>query len=317
MNLIRVMPAKGTGQPISESPIRFFFSGPNNGSGGMTETLARRGHLAATASAVPIALTVAGSDSGGGAGIQADLKTFSALGAYGASVITAVTAQNTHGVSAIHAIPVDIVAAQLAAVFADLAVGAVKIGMLGGAEVIETVAQGLQGRGIPIVLDPVMVAKSGDALLPDAAVAALRARLLPAAGLLTPNLPEAARLLETAVAESEDEMAAQGRALCAFGPAAVLMKGGHGKGPRCVDLLVSRDGSVLRLEAPRLATRNTHGTGCTLSSAIAAGLARGLGRAEAVRRAHAYLQGAIAAADGLAAGSGHGPVHHFHALWCR
>jgi hydroxymethylpyrimidine/phosphomethylpyrimidine kinase len=322
MNLIRVMPAKGTGQPISRHSIRFFFSGPNEGSREMTQTLApkrvaRGGAEAPRGRATPIALTVAGSDSGGGAGIQADLKTFSALGTYGASVVTAVTAQNTHGVSAVHAIPADIIAAQLEAVFADLHVGAVKIGMLGGPEVIETVAAGLQAHAIPIVLDPVMVAKSGDALLPDAAVAALRDLLLPAAGLLTPNLPEAARLLETAVAESEDDMAAQGRALCALGPAAVLMKGGHGKGARCVDLLVSRDGTVLRLTAPRRVTRNTHGTGCTLSSAIAAGLARGLDLADAVCAAHAYLQGAIAAADGLAAGSGHGPVHHFHELWSR
>ncbi len=264
---------------------------------------------------VPIALTVAGSDSGGGAGIQADLKAFSALGVYGASVITAVTAQNTCSVTAVHPVPAEVIVAQLDAVFADLAVRAVKIGMLGGPAAIDAVATALAGRAVPVVLDPVMVAKSGDALLPEAAVAALRDRLLPAADLLTPNLPEAARLLETAPAESEAEMAAQGRALGALGPAAVLVKGGHGKGATCVDLLVGRDGAMLRLEAPRLATRNTHGTGCTLSSAIAAGLAKGLEQAEAVRAAHAYLQGAIAAADRLAVGSGHGPVHHFHAVW--
>ncbi|MGF1594009.1 MAG: bifunctional hydroxymethylpyrimidine kinase/phosphomethylpyrimidine kinase [Kiloniellaceae bacterium] len=276
----------------------------------MTSDFARSGDIRA-----PIALTIAGSDSGGGAGIQADLKAFSALGVYGASVITAVTAQNTRAVTAVHPIPADIVAAQIEAVFADLAVAAVKIGMLGDPRVIRAVARGLEGRDIPIVLDPVMVAKSGDALLPDDAVAALRADLLPLAGLVTPNLPEAGRLLEVAEAAGEDEMIAQGQALLALGPKAVLMKGGHGRGPRCIDLLVTGDGAVRRLEAPRRDTRNTHGTGCTLSAAVAAGLAGGLETTAAVERAHAYLQGAIAAADGLAVGSGHGPVHHFHALW--
>lgn len=263
----------------------------------------------------PIALTVAGSDSGGGAGIQADLKTFSALGVYGASVITAITAQNTRAVTAVHPVPVDIIAAQLDAVFDDLAVAAVKIGMLGGPEVIAAVAEGLAAQSLPVVLDPVMVAKSGAALLPEAAVAALRKRLLPLATLLTPNLPEAARLLEVEIAASEPEAEAQGRALLALGAQAVLMKGGHAAGAVCVDLLVTGDGGVLRLEAPRLATRNTHGTGCTLASAIAAGLAKGRDLETAVCDAHGYLQGALAAADGLAVGSGHGPVHHFHALW--
>jgi len=265
---------------------------------------------------VPIALTVAGSDSGGGAGIQADLKAFSALGVYGASVITAITAQNTRAVTAVHPVPVAIVVAQLDAVFDDLAVAAVKIGMLGGPEVIAAVAEGLAGRSLPVVLDPVMVAKSGAALLPDAAVAALRARLLPLADVLTPNLPEAARLLEVDVAASEAEAEAQGRALLALGARAVLMKGGHATGPVCVDLLVTA-GGMLRLEAPRLATRNTHGTGCTLSAAIAAGLAQGQALPEAVGNAHTYLQGALAAADSLSVGSGHGPVHHFHELWSR
>ena len=273
-----------------------------------------------TRSGTAIALTVAGSDSGGGAGIQADLKAFSALGVYGASVLTAITAQNTRTVAAGHPVPVEIVAAQLDAIFDDLAVGAVKIGMLGEPEVIAAVAQALTsralaGRGVPVVLDPVMIAKSGDALLADSAVAALRHDLLPLADLLTPNLPEAARLLEVAEAASEAEMEAQGRALLALGPKAVLMKGGHAKGSRCVDLLVTGDGAALRLEAPRQATRNTHGTGCTLSAAIAAGLAKGQDLETAVRAAHGYLQGAIAAADGLAIGSGRGPVHHFHALW--
>jgi hydroxymethylpyrimidine/phosphomethylpyrimidine kinase len=285
----------------------------------VADGIARNGRDGPPIALTPIALTVAGSDSGGGAGIQADLKTFSALGVYGASVITAITAQNTRAVTAVHPVPVDIIAAQLDAVFDDLAVAAVKIGMLGGPDVIAAVADGLGnglgGRGLPVVVDPVMVAKSGATLLPDAAVAALRGRLLPLADLLTPNLPEAARLLEVAVARSEPEIEAQARALLALGARAVLMKGGHAEGAVCVDLLVTGDGGVLRLEARRQRTRNTHGTGCTLSAAIAAGLAKGQALPEAVSAAHIYLQRAIAAADTLAVGSGHGPVHHFHDLW--
>lgn len=258
-------------------------------------------------------LTVAGSDSGGGAGIQADLKTFSALGAYGASVVTAVTAQNTAMVTAVHEVPADVVAAQIAAVFDDLAVGAVKIGMLSSPEIIEAVADGLSGRGVPVVLDPVMVAKSGDALLRDEAVETLVARLLPLATLLTPNLPEAARLAgRDAAAEGDEALAA---ALMAMGPEAVLLKGGHGQGTDCTDLLVSRDTPAKRFTGPRIETQNTHGTGCTLSAAIAAGLAAGLPLAPAVARAHGYLHRAIEMADGLGVGSGRGPVHHFHVLW--
>lgn len=263
---------------------------------------------------VPIALTIAGSDSGGGAGIQADLKTFSAVGVYGASVITALTAQNTRTVSRIEAASPAMIAAQMAAVFDDLDVRAIKLGMLGGAGAIATVAEGLSGRGLPVVLDPVMVAKSGDRLLPPEALTALRALVLPMATVLTPNLPEAADLLGCAPASTESEMAQQGQALRALGPQAVLMKGGHGTGETCVDLLITADG-IVRLTAPRLATRNTHGTGCTLSAAIAAGLAQGKELPDAVTRAHRYLQGAIAAADGLGVGAGHGPVHHFHAVW--
>lgn len=263
-----------------------------------------------------IALTIAGSDSGGGAGVQADLKTFSALGVYGASVLTALTAQNTRAVTAVHRVPPEMVRAQLDAVFDDLAVAAVKIGMLASADLIEVVAQHLHGRTVPVVVDPVMVAKSGDALLEDGAVAALRARLLPLASVLTPNLPEAARLLGVAPAADEPAMLEQGRALLALGAHAVLMKGGHARGEQCIDLLVSADAPPLRFVAPRQSTRNTHGTGCTLSSAIAAGLASGMSLPDACARAHAYLQGAIRAADQLAVGSGHGPVHHFHALWC-
>ncbi|WP_240769083.1 bifunctional hydroxymethylpyrimidine kinase/phosphomethylpyrimidine kinase [Paracoccus liaowanqingii] len=261
-----------------------------------------------------IALTIAGSDSGGGAGIQADLKTFSALGCYGASVITALTAQNTRTVTMIEPASPAMIAAQMAAVFDDLDIRAVKLGMLGDARAIATVAEGLRGRDLPLVLDPVMVAKSGDTLLPDDAIATLRDLLLPRATLLTPNLPEAARLLDTTPATTEAQMAEQGAALRALGPRAVLMKGGHAAGPVCTDLLVTAAG-ITRLTAPRLPTRNTHGTGCTLSAAIAAGLARGLDLPEAVALAHGYLQRAIAAADGLRVGSGHGPVHHFHAVW--
>jgi len=263
---------------------------------------------------VPIALTIAGSDSGGGAGVQADLKTFSALGVYGASVITALTAQNTRTVSMTEPASPKMIAAQMAAVFYDLNVRAVKLGMVGDAAAIAAVAQGLAGCGLPVVLDPVMVAKSGDRLLAPTALDALRRQLLPLATLLTPNLPEAADLLDCAQATTEPEMTRQGHALCALGPQAVLMKGGHGTGDTCVDLLVTAT-SVTRLIAPRHATRNTHGTGCTLSAAIAAGLAQGLALPEAVTRAHTYLQGAIAAADGLRVGSGHGPVHHFYQVW--
>lgn len=267
----------------------------------------------------PIALTVAGSDSGGGAGIQADLKTFSALGVYGASVITAVTAQNTLTVAAVDTLDPAMVAAQIDTVFADLDVRAVKIGMVGGVDVITTVAahlrMALTDKPIPVVLDPVMVAKSGDALLADQAVAALHEHLLPLATVLTPNLPEAARLLGCDPARTTDEMMQQGQALRALGPVNVLMKGGHADGVVCTDLLIGPD--MLTLTAPRQQTCNTHGTGCSLSSAIAAGLSQGMTVPAAVIRAHDWLQGAIAAADELAVGSGHGPVHHFHQIWSK
>ncbi|MCC5955321.1 MAG: bifunctional hydroxymethylpyrimidine kinase/phosphomethylpyrimidine kinase [Natronohydrobacter sp.] len=263
---------------------------------------------------IPIALTIAGSDSGGGAGIQADLKAFSALGVYGASVITALTAQNTRAVTMVEPATPAMIAAQIVAVFGDLEVRAVKLGMLGGPEAICTVAQGLAGRAVPVVLDPVMVAKSGDRLLPQDALDSLRGHLLPLATLLTPNLPEAADLLGKDIARNEDAMMRQGQALRVMGAQAVLMKGGHASGEECVDLLIT-DSGVLRLTAPRIDTRNTHGTGCTLSAAIAAGMAQGRTLTEAVTRAHGYLQGAIAAADQLAVGAGHGPVHHFHKVW--
>lgn len=263
----------------------------------------------------PIAVTIAGSDSSGGAGIQADLKTFSALGVYGASVITALTAQNTQGVSAIHDVPADFIGQQMDAVFSDLAVRAVKIGMLSRPQSIAAVAQGLARHGASlIVLDPVMVAASGARLLEDAAVDSLKTLLLPMADLITPNLPEAAALLGEAVAEDETAMRAQGERLLRLGAKAVLMKGGHGTGAESVDLLVTPRG-VSRLPAARHVTRNTHGTGCTLSSAIAAGLAKGRDLAGSVADAKTYITGAIAAADGLDIGHGHGPVHHFYAIW--
>jgi hydroxymethylpyrimidine/phosphomethylpyrimidine kinase len=259
------------------------------------------------------ALTIAGSDSGGGAGIQADLKTFSALGVYGASVITAVTAQNTCAVTDVHPVPNATVAAQIAAVLGDIRVDCIKIGMLGDAALIETVAQALEGYRGPIVLDPVMVAKSGARLLPDAARGALIAHLLPRADLLTPNLPEAAALLGCAEAQDDAKMQAQGARLCEMGAGAVLMKGGHAQGETCTDWLIA--GDATRLDAPRIATRNTHGTGCTLSSAVAAGLAKGQTLAQAVEAAHGWLHSAIRAADTLEIGQGHGPVHHFHEVW--
>jgi len=259
-----------------------------------------------------IAMTIAGSDSSGGAGIQADLKTFAALGVYGASVITALTAQNTQGVSAIHNVPADFVAAQMDAVFSDLDVGAVKIGMLSQAAIIKAVAQGLdRHRARNIVLDPVMVATSGGRLLADDAVEILRKLLIPRALVLTPNLPEAAALLEHAPARTEAEMEAQARALLDLGPRSVLIKGGHGDAPESVDLLVDAT-SVTRFADVRVATTNTHGSGCTLSSAIAAGLANGLDLKAAVREAKAYVTAAIAAADALTVGHGHGPLHHFY-----
>lgn len=264
-----------------------------------------------------IAVTIAGSDSGGGAGIQADLKTFSALGVYGASVITAITAQNTRAVTGIESVSPNMVAAQIDAVFDDLRVGAVKIGMVGGPDVITAVATRLRHhltrRPVPVVLDPVMIAKSGDVLLPDAAIAAMVAELLPLATVLAPNLPEAAALLGVSAARSSVQMQDQGAQLSALGPEFVLMKGGHATGAICTDLLVGPQ--PLTLTAPRVITKNTHGTGCSLSSAIAAGLARGSTVPQAVQQAHDWLQKAIRAADSLDIGTGHGPVHHFHAQW--
>ena len=263
----------------------------------------------------PIALSIAGSDSSGGAGIQADLKTFAAFGVYGASVITALTAQNTSGVSGIHQVPAEFVTAQIDAVFSDLAVGAVKIGMVAHPPVIEAIVAGLN-RWSPkhVVLDPVMVATSGDRLLAAEAVDALRTKLIPLASVITPNLPEAAALLDEDVARDEAAVEKQGRRLLAMGCKAVLIKGGHGEGAESNDYLVDSSG-VTVLAAPRIATKNTHGTGCSLSSAIAAGLAKGKDMETAVRNAKAFVSAAIAAADRFSVGHGHGPIHHFHKFY--
>jgi hydroxymethylpyrimidine/phosphomethylpyrimidine kinase len=264
---------------------------------------------------IPVALTIAGSDSSGGAGIQADLKTFAALGVYGASAITALTAQNTTGVSGIHLVPANFVTAQIDAVFSDLDVKAVKIGMVAQLATIDAIVAGLT-RWSPkhIVLDPVMVATSGDRLLPADAVEGLRAKLIPLAALITPNLPEAAALLDEPVALSEAAIESQGKRLLAMGCSAVLIKGGHGQGAESTDYLVSGNGTIA-LAAPRIATKNTHGTGCSLSSAIAAGLARGEAMEPAVRNAKAWISAAIAASDRLDVGHGHGPIHHFHGFY--
>ena len=263
-------------------------------------------------------LTIAGSDSGGGAGIQADLKTFAALGTYGACVITALTAQNTRTVTAIHDVPPDFVGAQLDAVFDDIRISAVKIGMLSRPEVIAVVADRLQHYGAErIVVDPVMVAKSGDRLLQPDAVAALREKLLPLASVITPNLPEAGVLLDREPPTDQASMVEAAAALRALGPRAVLLKGGHLEGDESIDVLDDGDdsGKPEILSAPRIATANTHGTGCTLSAAIAALLGRGLPLRSAVARAKVYITAAIQAADQLDVGHGHGPVQHFHALW--
>lgn len=231
--------------------------------------------------AVAAALTIAGSDSGGGAGIQADLKAFSALGVYGASAITAITAQNTQAVTAIHPVPPEIIQAQITAVLDDIRIDAVKIGMLGTSMATRAVAAALADYRGMIVLDPVMIAKSGDALLQDDAIDALITHLLPRADLLTPNLPEAARLTGLREATDAIDAEAQGQRLIDMGARAVLMKGGHAEGTQCHDILVTRDG-ITTFTAARIDTRNTHGTGCTLSSAIAARLARGDDLATAV-----------------------------------
>jgi len=257
-------------------------------------------------------LIVAGSDSGGGAGIQADIKTATALGAFAMTAITALTAQNTLGVHAIHAVPVAFIRQQMQVVLDDLGADAVKTGMLHAAGVIEAVVEELAARApaLPLVADPVMVAQSGAALLEESAVDALRRLLLPRATLLTPNAPEAARLAGLAV-ETLDDQKRAAEALLRLGAGAVLVKGGHLPGERLHDVLATPAGLEV-MSAPRVATIHTHGTGCTLASAIAAGLAQGLGLRDAVLRARAYLWQALATAPGF--GKGQGPVNHAHCV---
>lgn len=261
-----------------------------------------------------IALTIAGSDSGGGAGIQADLKTFSALGAFGTSVISAVTAQNTQGVQAVEDVSPSMIGAQIDAIFADMAVGATKIGMVSRVETIAVIVERLKHHNIRPIVDPVMVATSGDRLLNEDAIGALRRDLLPLAAIVTPNLPEAALLTDTSIAENEASMIAQAKALVAMGAQAALVKGGHATGQECIDVLY--DGvTVTRLSRPRIDTSNSHGTGCTLSAAIAAGLAKGQSLEEATCLARDYLQAALIAGASQSIGRGRGPVHHFHRWW--
>ncbi len=257
---------------------------------------------------IPTALTIAGSDSGGGAGIQADLKTFAALGVYGTCAITAITAQNTVGVTAAQPLSADMVVAQIEAVAGDIVIHATKTGMLGTAAIVEAVAAAIQDLELPlVVVDPVMVAKSGDRLIDGDALLALRVELLPRALVVTPNRPEAETLADMRIVNPEDVREAA-RRIHGLGPRAVVIKGGHGEGPDLIDLLF--DGQqFLEFRTPRINTRNTHGTGCTFASAIAAHLARGGSLAASTEAAQQYVAGAIR--GGLAIGQGHGPLNHF------
>jgi len=261
----------------------------------------------------PRVLSIAGSDSGGGAGIQADLKTFSALGCYGMTAITAITAQNTQGVRAIHGVPPDMLAAQIDAVVEDIGVDAVKIGMLHAPEIVQVVAQAIRRHGLKnVVLDPVMVATSGDRLIAEETVAVLVRELFPLVAVITPNLDEAEWLLGHAIADAS-ALEPAARELLTLGAPSVLLKGGHLPGEEVVDWLLQVDQPPLRLASPRIASRNVHGTGCTLSSAIAAHLATGHALPEAVRLARAYILGTISAGAAVRTGNGHGPLNHGYA----
>lgn len=259
---------------------------------------------------IPNILSIAGSDPSGGAGIQADLKAISANGGYGMAAITALTAQNTMGVSDVQMVTPEFVIAQLEAVFTDIRVDAVKIGMLGTARTVAAVARVLEGRKCPVILDPVMVAKGGDRLLAREAVEVLRDHLLPVASIITPNLPEAAVLLDCGEAKNRTEMEDQARRLLELGSGAVLLKGGHLQGEESPDLLLLPN-RIVWLEGKRFATKNCHGTGCTLSSALAAQLASSGELEAAVRAAKSYISNALLAADHLSVGHGHGPPDHF------
>ena len=254
------------------------------------------------------ALTIAGSDSGGGAGIQADLKTFAAHGVFGASALTALTAQNTLGVAAIHVVPVEFVTAQIEAVASDIGCDAVKTGMLATAAIVEAVAAAVESFDLPnLVVDPVMIAKGGDRLLQEDAVHAIRAELLRLARVVTPNIPEAEVLADLSI-HSVDDMREAARRIMRLGPAAVIVKGGHLSGPESIDLVVDGDGETI-LSAPRLDVRHTHGTGCTFAAAIAARLALGASLDEAARGAKQYVIGAMR--FGIDVGGGHQPLGHF------
>lgn len=264
---------------------------------------------------IPNILSIAGSDPSGGAGFQADIKAISANGGYAMAVITALIAQNTRGVQAVEFVNHALVSAQIASIRDDIRIDAVKIGMLGDAAIIKVVAEVLAALSIPIVLDPVMVAKSGDRLLAPEVVKTLRAKLLPHATVLTPNLPEAADLLSVPEAKSQTEMEKQANAILEFGPSAVLLKGGRLAGGNCPDLLATSQG-LIWLDGPRHPTQNTHGTGCTLSAALATQVAHGHSLPEAARIAKHYVCEAIRSSDSLDVGRGSvGPVHHFHGLW--
>ena len=258
-------------------------------------------------------LIVAGSDSGGGAGIQADIKTATMHGVFAMTAVTAITVQDTRGVHGVHVIPDEVIADQMAACLIDIGADAVKTGMLHSAGTIETVARVLASHAgdVPMVVDPVMVAKGGARLIDETAVAAMKAHLFPRAAVITPNLPEAAALLEIDEIADVAGMEVAGRALLDFGPRAVLMKGGHLPGDKVTDLLITRAG-MSRYDGPRIESRHTHGTGCTMASAIASGLAQGLALSDAVAAARAYVTRAIETAPGL--GHGHGPLNHMHGL---
>jgi hydroxymethylpyrimidine/phosphomethylpyrimidine kinase len=263
-----------------------------------------------TGERVPAALTIAGSDSSGGAGIQADLKTFTVLGVYGASVVTALTAQNTRGVQGVSPVAASFVMAQMDSVLSDLHVTAVKAGMLSTAENVAAVASHLaKSPTIPLIVDPVMVATSGDVLLAEAAIDTYRSQLLPRATLVTPNLPETARLLGELEARTVEDCIRQAKAFAKFGKAATLVKGGHGSGVEIVDVLCD-NGEIVLFRHPRIETRHTHGTGCTLSAAITAGMARGLPLREAIADAIVFLERALQSGASLTVGAGAGPVDH-------
>ena len=264
-----------------------------------------------TTSRPPTAMTIAGSDSGGGAGIQADLKTFSALGVFGTSTLTAITAQNTVGVTAVHEIPTDVIAAQIDAVITDIGADAVKTGMLSSSAIVATVADSVRRHSITnLVVDPVMVAKSGDRLLREEAIATICNELIPLAKVVTPNIPEAEDLTGQTIG-SDDDARRAAEAIINMGAKSVVIKGGHREGPP-TDILYDGE-EFAEFTAERIPSTSTHGTGCTFASAVAAGLAHGLETAAAVQQAKEYVTAAIRAAYPI--GNGHGPLHHFHAFW--